>query len=112
MPLLAPAFSGAGQVKPGADSLFHCSSLLSIETAKTADQLDDRHCHEALRIEAAGSEEPNGDGYLEARAAQTGGVGTSVTSARSVSSTGAEDECRAHLRREAQIDKPDLAALR
>ena len=111
--MLAPAFLGAGQAKPSADSLFHCGSVLSIETVKTTDQLDDRHCNEALSIEASGSEEPNGNGYLEARAAQTGGVGDERNERPvGVLNRHAEDECGAHLRSEAQIDKPDLAALR
>ena len=111
--MLAPAFLGAGQAKPSADSLFHGSSLLSIETAKTADQLDDGHCDEALSIEAAGSEEANGKGHLEARAAQTGGMRDERDERTiGVFKRHAENERGAYLRSEAQVDQPDLAALR
>ena len=113
MPLLALACLPTGQAKPSADSLFHCNSLLSVETAKTADQLDDRHRNETLSIEAAGSEETNAKGHLEAGAAQTGGVGDERNERPvGVFNRHAEDECGAHLRSEAQVDKPDLAPLR
>lgn len=110
MPLLAPAFVDAGQAKPSADSLFHCGSLLSIQTAK-ADQLDDGHGNKALSIEAAGSKESDRYGYLETRAPQTGGVRNERDERPvGVFNRHAEDKRGPHLRSEAQVDKPDLAA--
>ncbi len=111
--LSAPASSRAGKAKPSADFLFHSSSLLTIEMAKTADELGDGHCDEALSIEAAGSEEPNAKGHLETRAAQTGGMRDERhEGAIRIFERHADDERGAHLRREAQVDEPNLAALR
>ena len=79
---------GAHQAKPSADFLFHGGLLLSIETTQPTDQLDHGYGHKALSIESAWSEEPNAEGHLEAGAARLVVWGTSVTRARSASSTG------------------------
>jgi len=67
----------------------------------------------ALSIEAPWSEEANGTGHLEARAAQTGGVGDERDKRPvGVFNRYAEDKRGAHLHSEAQVDKSDLATLR
>jgi hypothetical protein len=87
--------------------------LLGIKTPKAADQLDHGHCDEALSSEAAWSEEANAQGHLEARAAQTGGVGDERDErAVGILHRYAEDQRGPYLRSEAQVDKPDLAPLR
>lgn len=82
------ATSWKGDPKPPADGFLDKRHLVRVEQAYRTHEPRERNSDKTLRIESTGLEKRNAKLHLEARTPQAGGVGTSVTKARSASPAG------------------------
>ena len=102
-----------GKAQPRTHYCLDRGELLRIELAQRAKEFDMRNGDEVLGVERAGFQEADGNCHFKSRTPDAGGMGNEGGKRPILVRSGyTENQRRSNLSGHAQIDEPDLAALR